>query len=89
MTSQRKRVANRKNSLHSTGPRTDEGKAISRQNSLKHGLCANPASSIVEDKGHFERLHGDLVERFSPRIFLKPDSYTGLPFVSGGFSGQR
>ena len=31
-------AANRKNSLHSTGPRSDEGKERSRANSLKHGL---------------------------------------------------
>jgi hypothetical protein len=41
--SQARIEANRRNSLLSTGPRTDEGKAKSRANALKHGLC----SSIV------------------------------------------
>src|SRR5258708_4237807 len=32
--------ANRLNALRSTGPRTPEGKDVSRRNSLKHGLCS-------------------------------------------------
>jgi hypothetical protein len=39
-TSQTRIQANRANSLHSTGPRTQEGKDKSRLNALKHGLCA-------------------------------------------------
>jgi hypothetical protein len=30
--------ANRRNAQHSTGPKTDEGKARSSQNSIKHGI---------------------------------------------------
>src|SRR4051812_20991357 len=33
-------AANRANSLLSTGPRTPEGKTVSRLNGLVHGLCA-------------------------------------------------
>ena len=33
-------AANRRNALLSTGPKTAEGKAVSRANALKHGLCA-------------------------------------------------
>ncbi len=35
-----RRAANRRNALQSTGPRTDEGKAVARRNALKHGLTA-------------------------------------------------
>jgi hypothetical protein len=48
--------ANRRNALLSTGPKTAEGKARSRANSLKHGLCA---SVVVEEDGAIveERTH--------------------------------
>jgi hypothetical protein len=39
--SQARVEANRRNALLSTGPKTPEGKAISRANSLKHGLCSS------------------------------------------------
>ena len=39
-------AANRKNSLKSTGPKTEERKQRSRANALKHGLCA---SVVVEE----------------------------------------
>ena len=58
---------NRANALASTGPRTDDGKANSRHNALKFGLCANPAAGVVEDAGLFEQLHDQLVQRFEPQ----------------------
>lgn len=38
--SEKRAAANRANARNSTGPRTAEGKARSRLNALKHGLCA-------------------------------------------------
>ena len=38
MATERQRQANRQNSLHSTGPKTAEGKAVSRTNATQHGL---------------------------------------------------
>jgi hypothetical protein len=38
ITSEARIEANRKNAAHSTGPKTDEGKERSRQNSYKHGM---------------------------------------------------
>jgi len=60
-------VRNRANAQHSTGPRTEGGKRVSRGNSLKHGLCANPAAGVVEDRQWFDDLQAGLVERFVPR----------------------
>ena len=62
---------NRANALKSTGPRTKTGKGASRLNALKHGLCANPASGVVEDGEEFERLHEELSDRFEPRDLLE------------------
>ena len=42
-----KLAANRANAQKSTGPRTVEGKAVSRANALKHGLCASVV--VAED----------------------------------------
>ena len=40
MTTERKIISNRRNSLRSTGPRTDAGRARSSLNAFKHGLRA-------------------------------------------------
>jgi hypothetical protein len=49
MTSFRQNEANRRNSLRSTGPNTEEGKRRSRRNAFRHGLCAETVVEIVED----------------------------------------
>jgi hypothetical protein len=58
--------ANRSNAQKSTGPRTEEGKARSRANALKHGLYA---SAVVP-----ERL--ELISQRSREFFdtLKPQN---------------
>lgn len=49
---------NRRNAAGSTGPRTVGGEARSRRNSLKHGLCANPAAGVVEEPERFRAFRG-------------------------------
>jgi hypothetical protein len=47
--------ANRQNAQRSTGPRTAEGKSISRANSLKHGLTGAGVVLPNEDAAEIER----------------------------------
>ncbi|MGO9358354.1 MAG: hypothetical protein ACLP1D_11875 [Xanthobacteraceae bacterium] len=63
MTSLRQFEANRRNSLRSTGPKTEAGKLRSRQNAVRHGLSAETVVEIVEDledyKGFEAAIIGD------------------------------
>jgi hypothetical protein len=57
MISKRKITANRQNAAHSTGPRTDHGKARARNNAYKHGLAASVLAdaALAQDVERVER----------------------------------
>jgi hypothetical protein len=71
-TSERKILANRQNSLKSTGPKTARGKLYSRRNSFKHGFFARSLfinADIVgkaEDPLEFLQLQADLWKEWQP-----------------------
>ncbi len=54
------------NALRPGGPRTEEGKAISSRNSLKHGLTARQTVIPGEDPAEFELLLEDLTAERRP-----------------------
>jgi hypothetical protein len=67
MASQKQIEANRRNALKSAGAKTPEGKAVSRLNSLRHGLRARTVVLPGEDPEEFRRLCDDLEAEWQPR----------------------
>ena len=67
MSTERQKQANRQNAKKSTGPRTEEGKARSSQNGLKHGLLARDAVMADEDPAEYDRQFQLLEENIFPK----------------------
>ena len=61
MTSWRQWQANRLNALKSTGPRTEEGKRISRRNALRHGLTAETVIDGLEDSEDYRGFEAAII----------------------------
>src|SRR5665811_978871 len=59
-------AANRRNAQHSTGPRTSEGKAAVRLNSLTHGLRAQDALLPGEDEKAFQEISQAFHQQHNP-----------------------
>jgi hypothetical protein len=66
MTSLLQIEANRRYALRSTGPRTEDGRVISRRNALKHGRTAERIILFDEHREEFERFYGDLITALKP-----------------------
>lgn len=67
----RRTLANRRNALRSTGPRTPRGKATVGRNTLKHGVFASKALVLhgagKESRSRFRRLLKSLQADFCPQ----------------------
>jgi hypothetical protein len=61
MTSWRQFQANRLNALKSTGPRTEEGKHVSRRNALRHGLTAETVIDGLEDSEDYRGFEAAII----------------------------
>jgi hypothetical protein len=59
-------AANRRNAESSTGPRTDEGKNVSKHNALKHGFTGSVAVLPTEDPKDYARFRDSLLESLAP-----------------------
>jgi hypothetical protein len=66
MLSDKKLLANRQNAQKSTGPRTPEGKRISSQNALTHGLLSREALLPGEEASELDALRAELTADLVP-----------------------
>src|SRR4051812_36315553 len=66
MSSAAKALANRQNSLHSTGPVTVAGKASSSQNATSHGLTSKQIVLPGENAAHYDELRQGLLATYVP-----------------------
>ena len=64
-------AANRRNALRSTGPRTEEGKARSAGNAVKHGIHAKTAVLFNESQEDYDANIRAFIEKFDPRDFVE------------------
>jgi hypothetical protein len=67
MTSQKKIEANRLNATRSTGPKSQQGKAVAAKNSLKHGLLAQASLLSGENYYHFQRFERQFWSELEPQ----------------------
>jgi hypothetical protein len=63
-------AASRANALKSCGPKTPEGKAISRRNALKHGMAGEGVVIPAGDSAEVERRAGAMLLEMAPRTVM-------------------
>ena len=71
---ERRAEINRENASKSTGPKTDEGKAASRCNALKHGLTSTTIASVGppgEEPGDFQKRLDWWIDDLKPQNVLE------------------
>jgi hypothetical protein len=78
MTSNDQQAANQGNAQLSTGPRTEEGKARSSQNSLKHGVFAKTIVLPGESQEEFDALLAGLRKDHKPEGETESNLVRGL-----------
>ncbi len=71
MTSLRQIEANRRNALRSTGPRTEQGKRLSRANAIRHGLTAETIVTSVEDAEDYKAFEAAVIADYNARTAVE------------------
>ncbi len=66
MTTESQILANRRNALKSTGPRTHHGKAAVSQNAVKHGLSAHRDVISSESQADFDLYRDQILDELAP-----------------------
>jgi hypothetical protein len=67
MATQKQLIANRNNASKSTGPKTQKGKALASQNSLKHGLFTAENVINEESKDAFDLHQEQMLAELAPQ----------------------
>jgi hypothetical protein len=71
MTSFRQFAANRRNALHSTGPKTESGKQQSRLYALRHGLTAETVIRSLEDAEDYKAFEAAVTADYDARTAVE------------------
>jgi len=71
MTSLRQLETNRQNAQRSTGPRTEEGKEVSRRNALRHGLTAETVIEILEDPEDYKAFEANITADYDAQTAVE------------------
>ena len=87
MTSPARAAANAANAQLSTGPRTEEGKARSARNAIKHGLTAKDLVVREDELDEFNELQSSLREELGPQGAIEMLSFSQL--VRAAWDMQR
>ena len=84
----RRQQANKQNAQHSTGPKTEQGKAISSQNSFRHGLSASAIIALPgEDIQDYIELGNGLRAEHKPVTITEDALVTKM--AQGLWLGKR
>ena len=67
MTSFRQIEANRRNAVKSTGPISEQGKHRSRQNAVRHGLCAETVVETIEEIDDYRGFEAAIIADYDAR----------------------
>jgi hypothetical protein len=78
MTSTARAAANAANAALSTGPRTEEGKAHSSRNAVKHGLTSKQLVIAPGEEDRFAELHDSLHDQLAPAGALEMSLFNML-----------
>jgi len=71
MSTQKQTEANKNNAQQSTGPKTDEGKAVSKYNAIKHGLLSKEVLLEGEDEAILIEIGKRLRTELGPQTELE------------------
>jgi hypothetical protein len=78
MTSARQIEANRRNSLNSTGPKTDLGKQRASQNAVRHGLTAETVIVPLEDADDYRAFEQAVTADYEAETAVERELVLGL-----------